>query len=475
MNGRRSELAVAVVAGATAIALVYAMLVSERAAVTHALQLAAPDAVAPGADVPLRTFLLFGVSVGDAPTLTASEVTVELLEGDRVLASTTLAASPTSTAEGVLTAPDRAGDFVLHAVARLDGEIVATVARELSVAADAPPAAPLARLAPPLSQFALGPLVIEPSQLPPPAFDARVAGGVCVPDQPCQVLVDLGADGYDVRFEPGPAVTVTAGAEHEGRYARLTLQVTGPEGEGVLCALSNGTPVARRGLRLPVALATPTVALREPFVRDGRLAMELAPPPGRTTLIADLSRDDRFVRTLTLPGGALDEHGRRSVDLSFEGLPDGVYRVSVRADPFPTDHVIDRIVRLGPPAAPPFDADGPLAFAYHAAALEDEGLTLPTLVSGLEGDRARMESGQGLVRGFAIAAMLVAAVLIVLAVMRRGIASDAQAAKVLREAGATEDERAIRHQRLTLALTVLALAFALLAGTALVAARRLFG
>jgi hypothetical protein len=71
--------------------------------------------------------------------------------------------------------------------------------------------------------------------------------------------------------------------------------------------------------------------------------------------------------------------------------------------------------------------------------------------------------------------MLVAAVLIVLAVMRRGIASDAQAARVLREAGAAEDERATRHRRLTLALTVLALAFALLAGTALVAARRFFG
>jgi len=471
---RRSELAIAAAAAGLAVALVYAMLVSERASVTHALQLAAPDAALPGAAVPLRTFLLFGVSPGDAPTLTEGEVTVALLDGEAIVADTTLEPSATSTCEGTLVAPDRSGTFVLHAVARIDGEVVATVARELSVTEDAPASTPLARLAPPLSQFALGPVAIEPSQLPPPAFEARVSGGVCVPDQPCEVLVDLGDAEHDVRFEPGPAVTVRGGAEREGRYARLLVQVTGPEGDGTLVALAGTTPVARRSLRLPVALATPTFAVADPVVRDGVVTVEVAPPPGRTTLIADVSRDGRFVRTITLPGGALDEHGRRRAELSLANLEDGVYRLSVRADPFPTDHVFDRMVRIGPPT-PPLSADAPMALAFEAAALEDEGLALPTLVSGLEADRARMSSGQGMVRGLAIAAMLAAAVLVVLGVMRRGIASDAEAAKVLREAGAPEDDHAARHQRLTLALTILALAFALLAGAALVTARRLFG
>jgi hypothetical protein len=473
MNGRRSELAVAAMAGLTALAFVYAMVVSERAALHHALQLAAPEAVTPDAEVPLRAFVLEGIGLGEVPSLAEAEVQVVLRRGETTLASVPLRPSATRTSEGTLRAPSEAGPLELFAEARIGGERVATVRRPLDVAADAPSAPSVPRLTSPLSQFALGPLVVEPSALPPPRFDVRVEGGACVPDQPCGLLVDFGEEGHDVRVVPGAAVREAGSIAREGRFLRALVQVTGPEGEVELVALSGGLPLARRSVRLPVALATPLLSLPEPFVRSGRLVMEVAPPPGRSALIADLSRDGRFVRSITLPEGALDAAGRRSVDLSFEGLPDGLYRVSLRADPFPTDHATDRIVRLGAAAAAPFDVEGPLAFAFAAADLEDDGLALPAPVSGLEDDRAALEEGRRLVRGLAIAAMLVAAILLVLAVMRRGLESDAVAAAVLREAGG--GDHGVRRQRLTLALTIAALAFALLAGVALLTVRSLLG
>jgi hypothetical protein len=469
MNGRRSELAVAAMAGLTALAFVYAMVVSERAALDHALQLAAPETARPGDDVPLRAFVLEGIGLGEVPSLTEAEVRVELRMGESLRASLVLDASATRTSEGTLRAPSEAGHFELFAEARIGGERVATVRRPLAVTADAPAAPSLAHLTSPLAQFALGPLVVEPSALPPPRFEVRVAGGACVPDQPCGLLVDFGEDGHDLRVVPGAAVREAGSIAREGRTLRASVQVTGPEGDLELVALTGGLPVARRSVRLPVALATPWLSLPEPFVRGGRLVMEVAPPPGRSALIADVSRDGRFVRSVTLPEGTLDGAGRRSAELSFEGLPDGLYRVSLRADPFPTDHVADRLVRLGPAAAPPFDVEGPLAFAFAAAELEDEGLALPAPVSGLEDDRAALEDRRRLVRGLAVAAMLVAAIVLVIAVMRRGLESDAVAAAVLREAGA--DDHGARRQRLTLALTIAALAFALLAGVALLTVR----
>jgi hypothetical protein len=472
MHGRREELALAALAGLTALAFVYAMVVSERASLTHALQLAAPESTLPGAEIPLRAYVLEGIGLGEMPSLTEASVEVELRDGETTLGSVPLRASSTRTSEGALRAPAEAGRFELFAEARIGGARIATVRRPLEVAADAPAAPLLAHLTSPLAQFTLGPLVVEPSALPPPRFEVRVEGGVCVPDQPCGVLVDFGEDGHELRVVPGAAVREAGPIEREGRTLRALVQVTGPEGDAELVALSGGLPVARRSVRLPVALATPWLSLPEPFVRGGRLIMEVAPPPGRRALIADVSRDGRFVRSITLPNGDLDAAGRRSVDLSFEGLPEGIYRVSLRADPFPTDHAADRLVRLGTAAAP-FDVEGPLAFAFAAAEREGEGLALPAPESGLEGDRAALEDRRRVVRGLAVAAMLVATIVLVLAVMRRGLASDAVAAAVLRAAGA--EEQHVRRQRLTLALTIAALAFALLAGVALLTARSFLG
>lgn len=490
MKVRRSEIAMAAGVSVCALGLVYAMLLAERTSLGHALQIAAPTEALPGAPLPLRAYLMRGIAEGDTPTLIGADVEVRLWRREPgapqvQLSSGWLEVAPPEategiTMEGTLEAPTEPGRYVLEALASSEGSVLASVAVPLTVSAEAEPASELGRLAPTLSHFALGPVTLEPSESPPSAFEARVEGGLCVPDQICSLVVDLGSGGYELRVEPGPSVRVVEGVDLEDRYARVRVRVSGSEGDLTLALSREGRLIARRSVRLPVALATPYFAPERPFVREGRLPSLLAPPPGRTQLWIDVARDGHFVRTMTLPplfgdGHEGDPTGPSALDVDLSGLAPGLYRVQVRADAFPTESVTGRLVRIGPASevSPPFDVQGPLAFAFEAAGVETTTLALPRLVSGLPDDLARIEAGQSVVRVVALAAMLIAAVLLVLAVLRRGIASDADAQKVLDEAGAEEDPVARRHQRMTLVLSVLALALALLTGVALIAARGL--
>lgn len=478
MNVRASELVLATGAAIAAVALVYAMMLTERSGLDHALSIAAPTQALPGGSIPVRAYVMHGVSVEDVPALVEADVDVWIADGERELARTSLRASPTTTtAEGALTAPDAPGTYSLHAEASTNGSRIATVVRDVVIDADAAPAPELGRLAAPLSQFALGPLVIEASQSPPPAFAVRIESGVCVPERPCAMLVDLGDAALELRVEPGPAVTRIGSIEREGRYLRAQVQVTGSEGELTVVALREGRAVARRSVRLPVGLATPSMVIASPFVRDGHAMLEVAPPPGRSTLLLDVARDGHFVRTVTLTVAEPDDTGHGEVDVDLTDVPPGLVRLQLRADPFPTDRSVSRVVRLGGASetASPFDVDGPIAFAFAAAELEASELELPALVSGLEQDRARVEGTRSIVRVVAIAGMLIAGVLLVMAILRRSMAAEADAEQLLRAAGVGADDSSITTQRRTLVLGVLALALAILTGIALIAAKDALG
>lgn len=477
MKVARSELAMATGVAVASVGLIYAMLLSERSTLHHALQLAAPSEVRPGAPLPMRSYLMHGVEADEMPTLVEADVEVSVLDGERALSSTLLSRSPTLTSEGALDAPSAPGSYVLRAVATdEDGAVLATVTTPLTVSSDAAPAVELGRLAAPLSQFALGPITIESGELPPRAFEVRVASGICVPDRPCGLLIDVGADDLDIHIEPGPAIRVLGVPTREGRYVQQWVQVTGSEGEFLLGVTRQGRMVARRSVRLPVALATPYLAVGTPFIREGRVPLVLAAPPGRTALLIDLARDGFFLGTLTVPAFEIDEDGLGRVELSLPELEDGIYRVQLRADPFPTDHTVGRLMRVGRPASdaprdPLLASEGPITFAFAAADAEASELELPRTVSGLAGDVARIEASRSIVRVVTFAGMLVAGVLLVMAILRRGMAADADAAALMREAGVADDPDATRHQRRTLALAILALALAVLTGIALVAAR----
>jgi hypothetical protein len=469
-----SELAMATGVAVASVGLIYAMMLSERSTLHHALQLAAPSEVRPGAPLPMRSYLMHGVEADEMPTLIEGDVEVSVLDGERTLSSTVLSRSPTLTGEGALEAPSAPGSYALRAVATGDdGAVLATVTTPLTVSSEAARAAELGRLAAPLSQFALGPITIESGELPPRAFEVRIASGICVPDRPCGLLIDVGADDLEIAIEPGPAIRVLGVPAREGRYIQQWVQVTGSEGEFLLGVTRQGRMVARRSVRLPIALATPYLALGTPFVREGRAPLIVAAPPGRTALVIDIAEDGHFLRTLTLPPAELDEAGLGLLDLALADLPDGIYRLQLRADPFPTDHTVGRLVRVGQPSVeePLLASDGPITFAFAAADAEASELELPRTVSGLAGDVARIEASRSIVRVVTFAGMLVAGVLLVMAILRRGMAADADAAALMREAGAAYDPEASRHQRRTLALAILALALAVLTGIALVAAR----
>ena len=314
-------------------------------------------------------------------------------------------------------------------------------------------------------------------KLGPRALDVRIASGVCIPDRPCGLLIDVGADDLDIHIEPGPAIRVLGIPSREGRYVQQWVQVTGSEGELLLGVTREGRMVARRSVRLPIALATPYLAVGTPFIREGRVPLVVAAPPGRTTLLIDLARDGYFLRTLTVPAFEVDETGLGRLDLVLPDLEDGLYRLQMRADAFPTDHTVGRLIRVGHPVIEDalLASDGPITFAFAAADAEASELELPRQVSGLAGDVARIEASRSIVRVVTFAGMLVAGVLLVMAILRRGIAADADAAALMKEAGAAYDPDASRRQRRTLALAILALALAVLTGIALVAARAVLG
>lgn len=465
----RSELAVAAWVGLGAIALVYAMLVVERAELQHALHLAAPAAARPGSEIAIGAYLFDNAAEGGVPALVRAEIEVELVRGEDVLARTTLSHGPLDVAEGWLAVPDAGGEHVLRARARLGREVVATSSRALSVAPDAPGAPELGRTAPRLMHFSLGPVVVAAGQSPPPRFEVLVQAGVCVPDEPCTLLVDVGAVGYDVELAPGPSVSLRGAPRVEGRLAALSLAVGGPEGEAELIVRQAGVELARRTVRLPVALATPWLSVDLARARAGVLDVEVVPPPGRRAVVVDVFADTQWMRTVTIEGS--------TGDLLGEPLPPGIYRVEVRADPFRTERVMSRVVRVGDggaalAGAPALGRDG-LAFELAAAEAESVGLELPAASSGLDADRAALEGQKRLVRTIALGAMMLAIVIVAVAVTRRGLLANAQAAALLREAGAADAAVAARARTLSLVLAVAALCLGFATAAALVMARNL--
>lgn len=465
----RSELAVAGWVALGAVALVYAMLVVERQGLEHALHLAAPSEARPGSEIAIDAYVFDSAGASGSPELVRAEIEVELYAGARRVGGTTLSHGALDVAEGWLALPAEPGEHVLRARALVGGEVVATSRRPLRIASDATGAPELGRTAPLLMHFALGPVVVAAGALPPPRFEVLVQGGVCVPDEPCTLLLDLGAIGFDVELVPGPLVSLRGAPRLEGSTVAFGVAVGGPEGEADLVVRRDGVEVARRNVRLPVALATPWLGVDLERARAGVLDLEVVPPPGRSAVVVDVFSGTQWTRSVTLAAGSTD-------DLLGAPLAPGLYRVEARADPFRTERVTSRVVRVGDggdalAGLPPGLSREGLAFELAAAELESVGLELPAATSGIDADRATLEGHKRLVRSVALGGMALAIVLLVVAVARRGVIANAQAGALLREAGADDTRAAQRRATLTLVLAVAGLAFALAASAALVMAR----
>ncbi len=509
---RSIELTVAVgvcVAGAV---LVYAMLLAEGVGVRDELMLAAPEAARPGETLALRAYLYHDPDSAMGPTPEAGDVDVELRDGAHVLARASLTAGASMSLEGSIGVPgDAHGTLYLVARAHDEGgaSLLATVARPLAVADDAPPAAHVERVASPLAHFSLGPLqqvdaapplavVTEPGMLapvpvPPPhvdTLDAWVVGGICVPEVRCLVAVDVGLPSID------PQLTECAGVEvleplpvtgEASRYHVVPLVVHGPEGTCNLTAVSlaegsRGAHLAYRTIRFPVALATPYLGLGAAMIDSGAPELSAVDPPGRDGVVVDVFHAGRWRDTISLPAGTDPARALNYVPCPRAVLPSGVYLLEARSDALPTTYVAPRLLVVGgdtalaeaDPAPARVGARG-AELTFFLAAHEQDGLVLPSAASGLAGDRARLESHKRAARTIAFVGITVGILLLVVTVLRRGLAADAEARALLVASGlpAADDAAARRWGRLTVILMVLALGLACATGAALIAAHQL--
>lgn len=464
-------------------AVVLAVFLSERAAVSHELQIVAPPAAARGARMPIRALLFGGLDGPAVPELRSAPVSVRLLEGERVWAETELTPSVAGGAEGHVTVPADAPDALrIEAVARLDGAPVASVARALPVADERPVAERTGRMAHAVQHFEPGSVEAVGDAIPPHPFEPRVAGGACVPEAPCDVLVHVGDPPASVRLmgheraEVGPPSTPS---ETRGLVV-LPVTIHGPEGHVVLEARRAGTTVARRPLQLPVALATPAVAIEARAIAPGeapRVAVEvLGDRPG---VILDGYRDGAWAATGSMAPAA------GTVEAPIALPEPGLWRLQVRTDPFGAPRAAVRMLAVGDPEAAreavaaldgdPRAPEGPsdLRFAWAAASVEMGLRVLPPAASGVEADRERLEERQKVLRIAALIAMLLGTIVAGALVLRRGVEAALEAQRVMEATGDPELTSA-RHRRRTLlsALAIVAtLLLAFLGAAALIVAR----
>lgn len=462
----------------------YAVLGSQRWTIDHELQLVAPEAVRPGDPIPVRALVFDGADDPEGGALVPARVDVALRDAaDRTLAETTLEPSATATSEGALEPRALEDGVALRLVAQArteDGEVVATASRPLLVAADAPPAPLTGRIGLPLAHLDLGPITAEATGVPLPPLDVRVAGGTCVPEEPCELWIDAG-DADEVTIDDTPAVSVAQRSSRDGGLVQLVVVPHGPEAAIDLTASRLGQPLARRTVRLPIALATPWLhALR--VVRAEPIAIEAHAPPGRDSMILDVFRDGRWIRTATIAPA--------TTELPAPLDAPGLYLLQLRADAYGSgERAATRYVLYAPEGSSGVSLDRARALLAAAgveladpeatdprmllAGAEEEARTLPAAVSGLEEDRARLAARRHRLYVIATIALLLGIAVLATTLLRRGLGAAEQARDVMSEAGDPDARSARTRARMTVAVLAIvgAVALALLAGAATILAR----
>jgi hypothetical protein len=230
--------------------------------------------------------------------------------------------------------------------------------------------------------------------------------------------------------------------------------------------------------------------------------LTLALPPGREHAIVDIYEHGHLFASRTLGGVAADA----PLPGALAPLPEGLVRVQARVDRFSSDGAGARMLYVRRPGqgdeavlrellAAAADAvaheptDGwlrtlpPWALgdlqrtaAYVLAPLETLRAPIPAAVSGRPAQLARVNQAKNLAR-FGVSAWLVVAALIVgVSLMRRGLSASDEASSILAEAegGAGRPARADRGERLRVITLALLVVLAFLAAALLVAAKSLW-
>lgn len=332
-----------------------------------------------------------------------------------------------------------------------------------------------------LQQFAPGPVQPEPSALAPDALAVRVRGGACVPEEPCKLAVLVGSPAAALRVQENSTVSPTpdaarGSAETDG-VVMLDVITHGPEAELWLNAERTGKRVARRAVRLPIAMGALSVAVKARVVAQAR-DIELHSPAATSGCIVDAYRDGRWRETGSLT--ACHEPSSLAMDLG-----PGLWRLQLRRDAFATDSagVVSVYIRgAAEPAehvaaawaraalqlaaddrfaqhclAEPQQCTDANALEYLAATADLGLLSLPHPVTSYAArlERAREQSVR--MRWLALGALCLGAVGLALSVGRSGVSAGVRASLLF-----LDDPRAARRARLRSMLLTAASAVSLL-------------
>jgi hypothetical protein len=467
----------------------------------YELQLIVSNAVQAGELLPMRALLYENLRGLEGPRLSARELEVRLSDRrGRTYASTRLTSARAgySDIEGSLRIPPNlVGAFRLRASAKIDSLLVET---ETQVhVGDAQRGSIEGRPLRALQQFSEGPLLAEPGAIAPSSLRVRVAGGACVPEEECRLLVHVGTPAAALWVEGNSTLTPSAAAAQPSAETQAVVQLSvithGPEAQLWLRANRGGVRVARRSVRLPVALGA--ARLRLPSTLGPAPALpQLALLGGEGGCIIDAFRDGAWLRT---GSAASCSHERPP---PFAALAAGVYRIQARRDPFgsstsgvalayvlasgesksqalrelarralesdPGDRFAQQCQQVEDGAEP--DA---ASFGYLAAVLEAGVIELPRAVSGYAATLERLARTQAKLRWLSIVALALGAVALALSVGRSGLRAAAQADAILLDAGQSGAVRRRARVRtmLSLALSVLSLLLVFLVLGAYVVAR----
>lgn len=432
------------------------------------LQVVAPASGVPGGTVGVRVLAFADLGrpagprlVDDASVRVALEAGPPTAPGPRV-AGAVLAPSPLGTHQGTLRIPDDAAPGAGRLIARGDGFPEPTIL-PFRLGSAAPRVERVPRALPPLSTFRAGAVAPVGGAPPPSPWTVRVAGGTCVPEVPCTLLVRVGTPGAAISVdvaESGRAVELVAPPEPPGEttgVVTLRLRVHGPEASVRLLARRGGELVARRAVRLPVAVGAPVLELGV----GPAPTLQLAGVRGRSAALVDVFRNGAWTRA-TAASFEPDEDGAAVVAFPGEPLPPGLWRIQVQVDRFELGLAASRLhpvvaapgrpapgavadllreTRVDPGAAAELDrlaavSDPDAAVAYALAGAERSLALLPDARSNRSARAAAVRRIRTRLRILTAALFLLAGVWVATFVARRGLRATAEAARLLDEGDA---------------------------------------
>jgi hypothetical protein len=439
VSGGRVALGLALLAVATP---AVAVLLFDRVGVDAEIVLIAPDAARPGDTLPLRVLLYRDLDAPGGPSLATAPVRVELRAGDVPLRIGHLGAGAVPGAEGAIEVPSAPGVRPLSVVAMAEG--FGEVARPLRIATS-PPAAPRE----PLPLGALTELRVGRD-----AVRLRIVGGACVPETPCQVLVDP-AETRSIAVRPSSSVRPLPSPP-----GALGVEVHGPEGA---TELEVGGEIV--SLQLPVMLGVPGLRVDRRDAAAPRPRLETVVLTEGRPVIVDAFHEGRWAQTWSFEGGGVRRWGGDA------DLVEGDWVLQARASLFDTRRVLPVALRVtgdrSDAARPPeWFARAPTAWSL--AAREREIRRLPEPVSSLPAAREALVTRRGQLRAAAAAALVLGILLAAVAFLRRAIRSAETARRVLDASHVAAGEASLAPTRRR-ALLLDALGLALLAILALVA------